>query len=335
MNANKCKFIHLNTYFEDIEEGTTFNIFVDTNKLFEGFRRSYQKPLVDKIVEDRLDHNLAAEIMNWVVHYRRYFNRKNCITKFFFLHGNTALPDEWNTKYKAHHKYLNFVMEKRLRPLSSLAPDIYVINANLLPVKIDGISIPYIISQYLKTLKNGHNLIISDDDLAYQLLYQVPNTHLLKLSSDSLKLVKGNIFDYLSKAYKTTLKNIPDWYINIYLILMGVNDIPPISIKLKKLMILKGLATLYSNNFNEYSLTPELVYEEFKSHIDLTELEFITKYNERLNVIDNHRHLLGDSSEVLANAIESQILEGNQTDFKLLNDINVTHYGSLIETIIL
>lgn len=338
MNANKCKFIHLSTYFDNIDGGTTFNIIVDTNKIFEGFRRSYQKPMVDKLVGDKLDHNIAAEVMNWIVHYRRYFNRKNCRTKFFILHGTHAAPEKWNTKYSPHKKYLSFIMEKRVRPIASLAPDIYIINTDKLSVKMDGISVPYIISHALNNFKKGHNLIISDDDLAYQLLYQMPNASLLKLSSNSLKLVKGNIFDYLSKGYKTSLKNIPDWYINIYLALMGVNDIPPIDVKLKKLKILKGLADLAEqNNGNEKDITAIELYNIFHSDVDISVEEFESKYNTRINLIDNQRHLDKDNTFILANEIEEQLIDGHSVnnDHDLLNQINTSHYGSLIETIVL
>lgn len=337
MNVNKCKYVHLETYFGGIPEGLTFNIFVDTNKLFEGFRRDFQKPIADKLIEERLDHNICAELLNWIVHYRRYFNRKNCRTKFFILHGNNRFPEKWNTKYNAHAKYLNFVIKKRFTPTASLASDIFVVNTNDINFDTDGISVPYIINHSLKIMRGGYNLIISDDDLAYQLLYQLPECSLLKLSSDSIKMIKGNIFNHLSKGYKTSLGDIPDWYINIYLALMGVNDIPPISKKLKKLQILKGLVTLVEEGLEPDDITAEKLYDVYNSHIDLALAEFVYDYNKRIKIIDNQKHFEKAPTYSLPNEIETQLLLGHKsnTDYDLLNELNTTHYESLIETIIL
>ncbi|BDH16476.1 MAG: hypothetical protein [Bacteriophage sp.] len=321
LNISKVRYEVLDNTFEGLDN-SKLNIIVDMYKLFEGFRHEYLKINSNVIYENKLDHNLVAEIMNWVGHYNNYFEQKNCKVNFYLIYGHKDefIDDPlWNKKYDEYSKFLSFVIDKRLKTLTELTSNIFVINTNsseLMTKNVDRASFLY----HYKFPK-GIKLLITDD--IYLMQFVTNKFSIMRVRNDNCTILNytNGVLNSLGKDYKNgNLYSINDEYIKYYIALMGANGLEPIHTKIKKKAVLDLL--------NSHDFDKDTIYSHFSSKLDVTEEEFNKELNRRLKIIDISR--FSNLSEQLQHQIITQT-KNNIEDKKFLAELNNQFFGNSIK----
>lgn len=202
INIHKLKYRVLEDIIPEFpSKFNTMNIVIDLNSLI---RRLFapNNPVV--ITAPQHEVSLAASIINLVAHYREYFFRKELFTKFYLIY-NYDVPKNSEEYYKNYgHSYYRKISGKSPTTSDianyvtrniSLAQDVlrYVNDANIINMnEVD----QCVIAKYLldnKAEDNHINMIMSTDDLWFQLL-NIPKTMVLyPKRDDSMIFLKGGI----------------------------------------------------------------------------------------------------------------------------------------------
>lgn len=345
-NINKVKYTDLLELFPaDTLTMSEMNIVLDSTKIFEAFRVKYYENVTKEIIDSKLSYNLAAEFFNYVAHYRNFFRKYGVHTVFTLIHGSndtekeTLIP-EWNMKYRSNElhpstsKFLDFVVESRIKPMAAFLPDIYVVSSAKLDAPTCRTVFPYILNADSKFFA-APTVIISSDPAMMQYIYLFKRTTVLKAQNKSPKRIKVNgIFDEISKDYKTKIEHINDSMLLVHLVMDGTAGIPELNAGVKKR---KVLAALETNKEIPERISGKFIYSLFADKLKPVEgianqeEYFENAIEERLAVLDIPSHALTLTKALKLQVTQQIASEPSKTNAFAMsnkyfgNQINLTH----------
>ena len=339
-SINKARYEVLRESFGSDTKIKKLNFVIDGMKIFEPFRQAHMKNTCNAIIEGKLIENLAAQFFNWLVHYRRFFNSINVETSFYLLHGYKSpnSPEWWNHTYleldKKIHRILDFTVNKRIRPMATLIPNVHVIDTGsyleergLEPV--DRFVVPQMLRLNGIIPANEHVVIVTNDLPMMQNIYTNKRTHVMRISHRSCNFItRSKLFEFLSRDYKEAISNIPDTMLPYFYAINGDKNCLPLDNKLKKAKSLKVLQSLNALSVDELE-DSSTVFDNIKSYLlDSSEDQRIA-FNERVDFF-NATNTLNGVSVAATDEIISQALV-NEPDFENAADFNTTRFGDIIE----
>ena len=327
-NINKPKYEVMEDVFGDLNCSTvkTVTFLVDSEKLFQGFTKQFTSIAAEEVFKDKNTMGVAVEFFEWIIHWRRYFAKKDIKTKFYILHGTNdcileKVDPTWNSK--THHKYskfIEFILEKRIRPIANSCRGIYILNTNKLSTPIDRARLPFFLNEQKITRNNV--IIITGDLLQMSPLYKLPKHHILRINNTTCNYIgQGKIFEYISKSYKTPITGVLDNLLPYYIGIMGDDTgLEPIADTkiIRKSNLLKNLKELPVTT-SDYNI-PDILLSGFKLEGNIG--EYRTRLVQRVEAINNFNMLSINEADKLKLLAQ---LEDVSPDWNELMGINATH----------
>lgn len=344
-NAKKTKYTDLNEMLgiEGNSRGILdkdINFFIDTNFIFDFFRIKYYEELTSKIIDEELSFQMAAEFLNLIGHYKNYFGKLTTSTIRFYiinapLHGDSSKEQDTITRSKYTHpkalKFLDFIINKRLRPVVELMSDTYIISTK----KAHKTVIPYVLMKNYLTKhlfnKKSINIFMAKSVTFGQYAFLAPNSFFFNKAKFNNK---DSIFDTVTSKYKD-VGAIDRYGILLYQVFTG-EDSPfgflDEKIKNRKVIsVLEGTEKLSVNTYNSPSIFINRYIETcqtMKKHTPMNTEELTKQIEERIaffDIIERYNSL----SESTILEIVNEIID-YETDKKALFELNTKYFDDNI-----
>jgi hypothetical protein len=332
-NRKKVKYSILNDLFEERILDTSVSLFIDMKYIFDLMRIKYYADMVEReFVRD--SNRVIAEILNFVVHYKRYFvEKRGCDLDVFLMFDAGDIPDKYKVGIDPAYdkvrmektikpKFLGFVGEKMQR-FSHCIPDLYVINSGDVELTV----IPDIVQRVHNNTK--YNVFISNDPLIQQYSQTFKGFYNLHPNGENSKVVTTNgYFQFLYEKNKYAVKSAEelkthDSFIQLYSNLIGVDEVAAIGkFKSKKAIDLVNAVKRKHTIFNDYDVLTEGEYG-FSG-------EDIALMKQRAPIFDvhAHSHLLSDADVTM---VETQIKAANKVSRDDFDHYNTTAFDNRVE----
>lgn len=303
-NVQKPPYKKLDEVLPDyLFEKPFMNVFIDSEFILTNFFVENFKEMASRLVAEKDATGLAIEIINYIGHFRNYFGKAGIGTRFFLLHSfhddtmqELGYHDYMKRKeskqcHPSTIRFLDFVIEKRVRPFLNSVPDVYLLN----PKKVDRTATPFILHESILSKKGRKlfantkmkNLFLTYDKRFIQYLYLFNEATIFNGNSC---VNISNPFDHITKKYKN-VKRISPYAIVPYLSLMGFDGIPPLfeefAKKPRKVIGLFEDVDVNLENYNKLDLVCNLLSDEKLVKIsDLMEVPNSLELENRLYSID-------------------------------------------------
>jgi hypothetical protein len=237
-NRKKIKYANLEEFISVEMNDRLVNVFIDLTSLFDIFRIDFYKPIFDDLVSE--SNTIAAELFNFIGHYRKFFSeRRNCGTNFILIYNSgrdrireEEYPDIWTERREKTFKpkFINFFLNKA-KTIAKFIPDVSIIDGENIQTDI----VPYVLlsdPKYNKNVLQPYNFFISDDELFVQYMKYVADSYMLLANHQSNKIIHRNsYFCHIFEKNKYSIKDnkaslLPDSCLNFYLAIRGYEGIP-------------------------------------------------------------------------------------------------------------
>jgi hypothetical protein len=330
-NRKKVKYSILNDLFEERILDTSVSLFIDMKYIFDIMRIKYYADMVEReFVRD--SNRVIAEILNFVVHYKRYFvEKRGCDLDVYLMFDAGDIPDKYKVSLDSGYdksriektikpKFLGFVGEKMQR-FSHCVPDLYVINTGDVELTV----IPDIVQKTTSGTK--YNVFISNDPLIQQYSQSFKGFYNLHPNGENSKVVTTNgFFQFLYEKNKYAVKDkeelkTHDSFISLYSNLIGADEVAAIGkFKSKKAIDLVNAVKKSHTIFNDYGIL---------AGYDISE-EDIELMRNRAPIFDvhAHSHLLMDDDVM---KVVTQIKAANKVSRDDFDHYNTTSFDNRVE----
>jgi hypothetical protein len=272
-NRKKVKYAVLNELFEERILDTSVTLFLDMKYILDIMRIKYYAEMVEKeLVRD--SNRVIGEILNYIVHYKRYFvDKRGCTLDVVLMFDDGGTPDKFKSQVVPEYdstriaktikpKFLGFLAEKMQR-FSHCIPDLYVINSRDVQLTV----IPQVIKS--KISESKYNVFISNDPLIQQYSQIYKGFFHLQPAGDNSRVVTTNgYFAHVYEKSKYAVKNpdetkTHDSFVQLFMNLTGDDDVPLIeNYKSKKAIDLVNKVKKTHTLFNDYAVLSEFGLSE-------------------------------------------------------------------------
>lgn len=332
---------------------------IDMNYILNTFRQDYLRGYASKIIEQRLDHNLAAEVINLLGHYRNYCSTvlQKYIDFYIFCGDENSFLDNYfveenvsyvhNEKYIEElaytSKYLKFVIEKRLKPISKLISGVHFISpdySNSDAPMIDGATILHLfLDEILFKNKNPKvDLYMISNNPYWYSLCMGRNINLLRVNNKKVESIHSSkLFKAFSDSTRCQNTTVHTNYFNCslthFLACIKTNEIlrkkdSPIP-KLTHTAVMKAIEKVKDKlkNIPSTELIEELSDTIGSNVVDKTLVEVLFKYYDKKVIAE--KIVYSDYYEYYIDNIVKQ-LKDSVADRVTLAEFNNKYYGDLI-----
>lgn len=318
------KLIHTERLLENKD---TINLYID---VFSVMKNLYKSELEDQIsnvnIYDR--YMLVSEIINIVGHYRHFFySRLKKYTNVILFYSDkessycTNILPEYKTNY--YNKYIRFGNENKasnrilmntislVKSFMEYIPHAYVINTGT--VEPRGY-IRYLIDE---TPKEEYNLIITNDQLYYDMIGYKNNISILHLKGENSKnIYMGNVYEYLTKEIKKEI-DFPSNYL-IPLVLSYKNNSTLNITYGKRSGIYKAIKNV-NDLIESNKLSTSIEYNPETLKLIIQDFELLDNYK-----VVSSKNLSQHISPSELDYIEMQFVDRN--DFKGVKEVCNAHF---------
>jgi hypothetical protein len=331
-NRKKIRYNVLEDLVSDSLIDTTATMFIDVRYILDIMRIEYYKDAVTRELVPS-SNRVIAELLNLVVHYKRYLTEKRSCRAEFVLMFDSGLPDpakmainelygSVRTGKTVKPSYLGFLANKVQR-IASCIPGLRVVNSR----ERDLTCIPLLVKDKLSSI---HNLFLSDDPLFHEISSEFRNFLNLRANGEySRSIPRNKFFRHLFEKNKWTVKKeeetaIDDSYVRLFLNLVGGDDECAVDdFKNKKAVNLINKIRQSETKFINYSAVKGLVSDE--AMLKLEERDFCYNVFAHASAVDDAERL-----DILA-----QFNDCNRTSRKEFNHYNLEYFGGIVEESVL
>jgi hypothetical protein len=333
-NINKPQYEIMEETFGDLEGRVKVVTFlVDSDKLFQGFNKEFTAVAAEKVFKEKDSFGVALEFFNWIIHWRRFFTKKGIATKFYIMHGSEDyvlqnVDSEWgSTPNGKYSKFIEFILEKRIRPIANACQNIFILNTNLLETKIEKARLPYFLYEHNFTKNNV--MIITGGLMQMTPIYRLPKHHILRINNTTCNFIgRGKVFEYISKSYKTPISGIPDDRLPYFMGIMGDTDsgLTPLadSKVIRKSNLLKRLKDIPLTT--DDSKLSDAILSEFK--LDSPISTYRSELNKRVSAINNFATISLNKADELSLIEQISLTSPNWEE---LMNLNATYLNNALD----
>lgn len=331
-NRKKIRYSVLDGLIDDNVLDTSVTMFVDMRYVLDIMRIEYYKDAVTRELVPN-SNRVVAELLNLIVHYRRYFvEKRSCRTTFVLLFDAGRIDPfkaEANGRYGTSRfektvkpTYLGFVADK-IQRIAPCIPDLKVVNSGQHELSC----IPFIVAD---EVTSTHNVFLTDDPLIHQVSSSFRNFVGLRANGEHSRSVPRNrYFRYLFEKNKWAVKReddtaIDDSYIRLFLNLTGGDDECPVDeFKNKKAVNLINKLRQQETRF--------LGYEMLKGHVSDDAIETMELRDVCYNALAHAASV--DDAERLE--MLTQYRDSGRTSRKEFNHYNLNYFGGVVDETVL
>ena len=331
-NRKKIKYSVLDELVSDSLLDTTVTMFIDVRYVLDIMRIEYYKDAVTRELVPS-SNRVIAELLNLVVHYKRYLAEKRSCRAEFVLLFDSGLPDpnkttvnelygSSRTQKTVKPTYLGFLANKVQR-IAPCVPGLRVVNSR----ERDLTCVPLLVKDELTSV---HNLFLSDDPLFHEMSFEFRNFLNLRANGEhSRSIPRNKFFRHLFEKNKWTVKKeeetaIDDSYVRLFLNLVGGDDECAVDdFKNKKAVNLINKIRQSETKFIEYSAVEGHVSDE--ALLTLEARDFCYNVFAHASAVDDAERL-----DILA-----QFNDCNRTSRKEFNHYNLEYFGGIVEESVL
>lgn len=261
----------------------TLTFIIDSRELFKALYSDFYIDTTVSILNQKQSYMVAAEVMNIIAHYRRYFDACNIDTRFFILHSNndhelsSYHPQFWKEAHEfkpasSLSKFLDFVVEKRLKTIAQYAREVYVISSEGMEKPVDSATLGMILQADGIFDEEEDNIIVSSDNSFLRLIEYIPNAYQMRFHNTNPSVTPANkIFtNWIQRKLKTKATNLKPEHFKHFVAIEGMLGLPHLVDALKLGGVLKRLDALAEKTKGD--LTPELLTNLFIDKVEVLDI---------------------------------------------------------------
>lgn len=339
LKARYTELDTLSTLDNTLLSSSSVTLLLDSKEVFKQFRNSYFAEISNKIIKEKQSFELATEFFNLVGHYRNYFEKKGLPCRIILFHSNkdslrdSLFPNRNDYLVKhvpLHMKFLDFVVEKRIRTIANLLEEVYVVTSEDLDVKLDRCILPLLFNSQETNIfdeEGSINILCSSEYDFLNLVNYIPNSYQLYMNNKKPSFFHGSkVFNYITKGYKSKFDYVPSTYLPMYSAVNGFSAFEEPTTLTKKATILRRLGTTYTQ------LSKESLDESFLMKLfSIERLEDVTELIKRLEYFEFNQSILSSNiSDIDVQKVLAQYM--SFTDYDMLENINAKYCDSKLNT---